>query len=232
MDSLAASPALVDWENDGDFDLLVGNISGRVILILNEGTPQAAAFGAKRAVRDAQGDLKVAGDAGPEVADWDGDGLWDLLVGAGDGAVILHRNAGSKTAPAFAAGVPLIPGIDWEQSVLAAGAEPQRPGMRAKCSVADWNRDGRPDLLVGDFMSRAQPEPVLSPEQIAERDRLRAERDTLSQNYPGDLGPEEEKAWNERYSKIHEALTPLEAGSTMHGFVWVYLRTGPAKAGP
>lgn len=37
MDSLAASPWLVDWDGDQDLDLLVGNIAGHVILIENEG---------------------------------------------------------------------------------------------------------------------------------------------------------------------------------------------------
>jgi hypothetical protein len=228
MDSLAASPALVDWENDGDLDLLVGNIAGRVILIVNEGTAQAAAFGVKRPVQDATSDIKVDSDAGPEVADWDGDGLWDLLVGAGDGSVRFYRNVGTSSQPTFAAGVKLIEGIDWEESVLATGAAPQRSGMRSKCSVTDWNRDGRLDLLVGDFMSQSKPEPVLSAEQITERDRLRAERDVLSQTPPDYQDEEATAAWSERYQKASEALSPLEAGSTMHGFVWVYLRTPAA----
>ena len=35
----------VDWDGDGDFDLLVGDIQGDVVLIPNEGTAKAYAFG-------------------------------------------------------------------------------------------------------------------------------------------------------------------------------------------
>ena len=231
MDSLAASPALVDWDADGDQDLLVGNISGRVILILNEGDAKSPAFGAKRALQAAGQDVQVpGGDAGPEIADWDGDGLWDVLIGAGDGSVWLFRNEGKRAAPALAAGTKLLPGIEWEQSTLDAGAEPTRPGVRAKCSVADWNRDGRPDLLVGDFLTIRRPEPLLTEEQIAERDRLRAEREALSGSHPGDDDEAAVREWSEKYQKVDEALRPLEAGNAMHGFVWVYLRRDAAQA--
>ena len=43
--------------------------------------------------------IKVAGDAAPVAADWDGDGVLDLLVGAEDGSVVWYRNAGTPRAP-------------------------------------------------------------------------------------------------------------------------------------
>jgi hypothetical protein len=46
------------------------------------------------------------GHAAPFVADWDGDGRQDLLVGQfGEGKLWIHRNAGTKGAPQLEAGV-------------------------------------------------------------------------------------------------------------------------------
>lgn len=228
MDSLAASPAPVDWDADGDFDLLVGNIAGRVILILNEGDAKNPAFGAKRAVQAADKDLEVDGDAGPAVADWDGDGRWDLLVGADDGSVRWFRNVGTASAPEFAAGTILVEGAGWNGATIAAGTVPTHPGVRVKPATADWNRDGLLDLLVGDFVQQKRPEPVLNDEQRAERDRLRAEMAALSEQPPGE-DELAQSAWSERWARLYQALEPLEAGETPCGFVWVYLRQPAAS---
>jgi len=46
------------------------------------------------------------GHAAPFVADFDGDGVRDLLVGQfGDGILWIYRNVGSNADPKFAAGV-------------------------------------------------------------------------------------------------------------------------------
>jgi len=46
------------------------------------------------------------GHSAPNVADWDGDGVNDLLVGQfGDGVLWIYRNEGTNAAPKLAAGV-------------------------------------------------------------------------------------------------------------------------------
>lgn len=79
-------------------------------------------------------DIQLGGDAAPFVVDFDSDGLADLLVGDATGTLTLYR--GGVTAEGvffYGAGVSL--GIS-----LPPGAAP---------FVADWNNDGRKDLLVG-----------------------------------------------------------------------------------
>ena len=83
------------------------------------------------------------------MADWDGDGLADLLVGSGSGAVQWFRNSGTRTAPKLAKPVELAAAAGREFNVKKLVA----PATRTKPAVADWNGDGRPDLLVGDFTS-------------------------------------------------------------------------------
>jgi FG-GAP-like repeat len=80
----------------------------------------------------------------PVLADWDGDGLRDLILGVsewssdswGRGGVYLCLNVGTKRAPKF--GPPQL---------LVADKDPRRT---TGICVADWNGDGRPDLIAGD----------------------------------------------------------------------------------
>src|SRR5262245_39032925 len=142
----ASAVHVVDWDGDGDLDLVVGTIGGDVYLVENQGTAKEHAFAKERKLLTAAGaPVHVEGDAGPCCADWDGDGDTDLLVGSGDGSVTLYRNtpsadAKTKGAPALAAAEILVPKskMDWQ----SAPTEPT-PGVRSKICAADWNGDGR-----------------------------------------------------------------------------------------
>lgn len=231
MDSLAAAPHAADLDGDGDHDLLIGNIAGRVIIIENVGTKTAPKFSAeKRALEAGGGVLKVEGDAGPIAADWNQDGTLDLIVGAGDGAVRYFQNLGTKTAPRFAKGVDLIPPSDADRRErMQEGTDPKGHGLRTKVCVNDANRDGTLDLLVGDYVSQQSPEPNLTPEQRKKRDELRKEQDDLQAEIAKlyeaskDLESEPLKRLMERSRAVYEDLGPLEARRVPHGWVWLFL---------
>jgi hypothetical protein len=157
-------PCYADWDNDGRKDLLVGQggvfTDPRVRLYLNVGTASAPQFSgfsfleADGLVMDYSGPscpscLRVASlGLFPRVVYWDADGRKDLLVGQADGTVRLYSNVGTDDAPVLDAGALLEVGQPGsKQNIVADGGQ-------ATPTVADWNSDGRKDVLVGGFAGR------------------------------------------------------------------------------
>lgn len=121
---------LVQLVGDAEPDLVVGHSGDQVAIHENTGGRGAAAF--------AEAALTVTVQDGChgriDVADWNGDGLADLVTGSFGGAIEWHENRGRADAPRFAAAEPL------DDVVLAYNAHPR---------VVDVDRDGAPDLLLG-----------------------------------------------------------------------------------
>jgi hypothetical protein len=138
-----------DWDDDGDVDLLFGCYSN--CLIENEGTGRNPVFGDAVPLMLDEEQIPSGNVIGPCVADWDGDGRADLLAGR-KGDIVWYRNTGEKGRPELQKPEILVSAGDGSLGDQRRDDQPAR--YHAIC-VADFNADGRLDLLLGDhFVKR------------------------------------------------------------------------------
>jgi len=91
--SYRSAPTVVDLDEDGRKDLVVGNTYGQVVLYRNVGTDAAPLFDHYEYVHSSGYpiDLDYGPRARPNFCDWELDGRLDMLLGAGDGKVRLYH---------------------------------------------------------------------------------------------------------------------------------------------
>jgi hypothetical protein len=157
------------------------------------------------------------------VADWDSDGLWDIIAGSDDGSVTWFRNVGAKAPPAFAAGELLVPKHEGHgyNRVIRSDAEIV-PGIRSQVEVTDFNGDGQLDLLVGDFYTAYEFKLDLMDQQrqevnalVAQSEsagsefgkKLEALREDFKSRYPADeiFSDEADKEWSKAYHALRNS---------------------------
>ena len=127
-----SDPNIVDWNSDGKKDVIVGQSSGEVSVFVNNGSNQSPLFGGEIKLND--GSLDVGDYSSVSMVDWNADGKKDLLVGNSRGNVYIFFNIGTDTSPRFS-----DDGMKTQISV---------PGY-ATPFVADWNGDGKFDIICG-----------------------------------------------------------------------------------
>ena len=128
------APTVVDWDGDGDLDLVVGSDDSGVRVFWNNGDPTSPSF----TNSSYQQLIGFSNNAcySPNRVDWDNDGDWDLLVGQYDGRVYSYENDGGTVVNRGA--------LSTTSSVLDVGSYSQPHAV-------DWDNDGTYDRLVGDY---------------------------------------------------------------------------------
>ncbi len=160
--TLNSTSSVVDWDGDGIPDLVVGSYLGTYWM---KGLGDLT-FGDQQPI-EIDGQLLAVNDAGVHFADWNRDGVPDLLMGSDEGGVKLYLGSrGENGHLSLTADRWLVESLgaseskhqqfennqfevkNWQTMELAR----ERSAMRVKATVTDWNGDGKLDLLVGDFM--------------------------------------------------------------------------------
>jgi hypothetical protein len=163
MDLQMITPTAVDWDKDGDLDLICGDEDGRVAFIENTGrldpnrVPQ---FLAPRYFRQVAQDVKFGALVTPVGCDWDGDGDWDLICGNTAGYIAFIENLSGKgvSQPKWAEPRRLEAGGQTLRLMAGANGSIQGPA-EAKWgyttqSVADWDGDGLPDIVANSILGK------------------------------------------------------------------------------
>lgn len=142
-----ASPAVVDFDQDGKKDLLVGNTNGQLLFYANTGTDAAPSFSGYVPLESDGVPIDLIGTprSRPSVCDWTGDGPVDVLIGAGDGRVHLYQGVWPP-GDLNRDGVVNQGDVDWfEFCYTGAGGGP----VGFDCELADF--DGDDDVDCGDW---------------------------------------------------------------------------------
>lgn len=179
------------------------------------------------------------------MADWDGDGKDDLL--AIRGGVLWYRNIGRPRKPVLQSPVTLVPKSavpsGWKRRHDEPAKLPAGPGHFIQACVADFNGDGRLDLLLGDRCSETVEYPELTEQQQKAKEVASARLRVVQREYSAlRTGPANETkgARAEREKKLASKKQQCAAASAAvddfgpnmylhHGWVWLYERLPAAE---
>jgi len=133
-----SAPAFVDIDNDGDYDLFVGNFSGTICHFKNTGTASMPSFFQQIGMNNPLSGVDVGMNSHPCFVDIDGDDDFDVFIGNENGKICHYKNTGSNTNAVFTIQMGIdnpLNGID--------------EGDHAVPSFADLDADGDFDVVIG-----------------------------------------------------------------------------------
>ena len=164
------TPYSVDWDNDGDDDLICGNTAGYIGFIenLDGGSPPKWAEPVYLKADDKVIRIQAGNNGsiqGPceakwgyttlSVGDWDHDGLQDIIINSIWGKILWYKNIGTKNNPQLTTAKPVK--VEWGGKNLKPSWfwwTPKGKNLstqwRTTPLMYDWNKDGLIDLIMLD----------------------------------------------------------------------------------
>ena len=229
------SIAVVDWDQDGDQDLILGAHQGGLYRCMNIGSKTEPRFAAVNHQIEADGEpVRRYGLANPRVVDWNGDGLFDILCGGSNGGVFYYKNVGDKGDPKFASAKELISAkVDYhKKNVPFKDGVVIGPGRFFHIEAVDYDGDGDLDLLVGAESYNRK----LSEEEEKEFKEIREEilelqwkSNELQESVEDNpvkkkklRESDEFKSISEQRNKLFDRMRELEAKAVPYYLIWLY----------
>jgi arylsulfatase A-like enzyme len=162
MDLQMIVPVAIDWDSDGDTDLIVGDEDGRVAFVEHTGRviDGVPSFLPPVYFQQEARDVKFGALVTPVSFDWDADGDEDLICGNTAGYIGFIENLDGANPPRWAA--PKRIEVDGQPIRIQAGPGGSIQGpCEAKwgyttISVADWNQDGLPDIVANSIWGKVE----------------------------------------------------------------------------
>lgn len=153
-------PVPFDFDADGHMDLLVSDEDGTVSFVRNMGKVRKGMPLFERPVRLMQKAdwVKFGALSTPCSFDWDGDGEEDLITGNSAGEIALIKNLGGGKQWA----APVLFTVKGKPFRVMAGENGSIQGPAERkwgytvLSVADWDGDGKPDILFNSIWGKIE----------------------------------------------------------------------------
>ncbi len=159
MDLQMIVPVALDWDRDGDVDLIVGDEDGRVAFIEHTGevVDHMPQFKMPVYFQQQAEYVKCGALVTPVSFDWDHDGDGDLICGNSAGFIELIENLGGQP-PRWAAPRRLKAAGKTIRIQAGPNGSIQGPAEAkwgyTTLSVGDWDHDGLPDLVVNSIWGK------------------------------------------------------------------------------
>jgi hypothetical protein len=131
--------SLADIDNDGDLDAFIGEFDGGINFYRDVGSATAPSFSLVTGSSNPLNGVSFGQGTAPTLADIDGDGDLDALIGASVGDIHFYRNNGTASSPSF--------------SVVTGSGNPFNGvdvGDFSILALADIDGDGDLDAFVGE----------------------------------------------------------------------------------
>ncbi|MDR3620531.1 MAG: FG-GAP-like repeat-containing protein [Paludisphaera borealis] len=225
-ENICTRPFAIDWDGDGNLDLVVGTFAGTFHLFKGQGkgkfTPEP------EEIKVDGKPLKLDGyHSDPFVVDWDGDGDLDLMSGSSEGGVQWAENrAGPGKPPQLKPFRSLIDhGPRLEHGQVLREADLTGPSGNTRIWVDDVNSDGKLDILVGDMTPLISPSGTLTEAEFKKKfaDWNASIGEAAKELNAVGADPKKQNEAQQRYQKLYEQRSDFMKEDRT-GFVWLYLR--------